>query len=506
MGMFLSQYTMLKALGYGEDRYVKEETEKILEPYRLFVLVLHAPERHNAFHQKFTQLFERLDYLTGSNLLFMGIAKPSYNWYKRNENRDYFGIWEKEQLIKSFHEIRGADGSLTSYGIAQALNIDYDDLPCLIISPDFQSDRFIVLKTGEEHIENQMTEMGYFAGTITGKADINSRPFKELLQSIDYYKRFEFFKIQDNLGRLLADKLSFSVPANTHFGIDAEQHSKKVFQKFKNRIERSGNEEEIENVKMNLLTSLASKFNSSISISNSNVTENVLLSPSANYEFKNIENHREIRTKVNFVENAFMSLRINEKLLEPETNIIVSTTEAVFKMFNERPNKDTLDFSPLVLGLSKIFEIEINLSVVHWVRKHLNIEMPDYYKKFKPDFIKAVIAPDSTIVPNPKGIDFNMHKGAKWIPPGIGQSELVVRSLFKNKLLIESFSDTEIPSLLNVWAPIRESRNRAAHNEIMHSDDLQNVATNMNTLIESNNLSKILQLKKRYQGGVVQNL
>ncbi len=86
MGMFLSQFSMLKALGYGEAGQMKDETEKILEPYKLFVLVLHDPEKHTSFHQKFSQLFERLDYLTGPNLLFMGIAKPSYDWYKRNEN------------------------------------------------------------------------------------------------------------------------------------------------------------------------------------------------------------------------------------------------------------------------------------------------------------------------------------------------------------------------------------------------------------------------------------
>ena len=68
MGMFLSQFSMLKALGYGESGEIREETEKILSPYKLFVLVLHDPERHTRFHHEFSQLFERLDYLTGSNL------------------------------------------------------------------------------------------------------------------------------------------------------------------------------------------------------------------------------------------------------------------------------------------------------------------------------------------------------------------------------------------------------------------------------------------------------
>ncbi len=73
--MFLSQFSMLKALGYGEIGEMRKETEKILEPYKLFVLVLYDPKRHTAFHQKFSQLFERLDYLTGPNLLFMELCR-----------------------------------------------------------------------------------------------------------------------------------------------------------------------------------------------------------------------------------------------------------------------------------------------------------------------------------------------------------------------------------------------------------------------------------------------
>ena len=35
MGMFLSKYSMLNAVGYGKDGYVLEETQKILDRFKL---------------------------------------------------------------------------------------------------------------------------------------------------------------------------------------------------------------------------------------------------------------------------------------------------------------------------------------------------------------------------------------------------------------------------------------------------------------------------------------
>ena len=508
MGMFLSQYSMLNAIAYGERGQMKEETDKILEPYKLFVLVLHDPEKHTLFNQNFSRLFERLDYLTGPNLLFMGIAKPSYDWYLQNKNRDYFGIWEKDQLIKSFQEIKVTEGSITCYSLANALRIDYDDLPSIIISPNLKSERFVVLKTGEQRIENQLMELGYFASSVTDQnADIYSEKFNLLLHRIDYYGQSEFMKHHEALGRSLADLFSFSVPENNLFGKDAKLHSNIVLDKLENIIIKAKNVHEIENAKMNLLTSLANKFNNLYKPFD-DLSNACLMSEPGNSGVDIIIYNKDflpipapvLQPTKNYFGGTLAYLKKNIDLLEQETKIIVSTTEAVYQMFRKMPEQKTLDFSPLVLGISKIFEIETNLSIVHWVRKHLNIEMPDYYKKFKPNCHSSFIIPDKTIVPNPKPIDSNMHKGTKWLAPGLGQSELIVRSLLKNNLLIESFTNAEELSLIKAWSPIRESRNRAAHSDIMDKRDLQNIALNMNVLIESNNLKKILQLKQQYNG------
>ena len=42
--------------------------------------------------------------------------------------------------------------------------------------------------------------------------------------------------------------------------------------------------------------------------------------------------------------------------------------------------RETLDFTPAVICLSKVFEKEVNFSVVHWFRKELGIKLPEFFK------------------------------------------------------------------------------------------------------------------------------
>ena len=85
MGMFLSKYSMLNALGYGADRPILQETKTILGRYKLFGLILHDPELHADFHLKLRKSFERLDYLTGRDFLFFALTDPPKSWRDRNE-------------------------------------------------------------------------------------------------------------------------------------------------------------------------------------------------------------------------------------------------------------------------------------------------------------------------------------------------------------------------------------------------------------------------------------
>lgn len=498
--MFLSQYSMLKSLGYGDDSAIKEETDKILAPYKIFVLVLHDPRAHITFHERFSELFEKLDYLTGRNLLFMGIARPSYDWFNKKQERDYFGIWEKDQLLRSFHEIKNQDNSIACYSIAKALDIDYDDLPVLIVTTSLYSSSFAVLKTNEKTIEKQLSELGYFASSSDEKIITPESPeFKDLIRNIDLLNQSEFRNNKEPLASTLADSLSFTIGVNSHFSRDATNHSRNVLIKQKNELRNLETPGEAEKLKLKILTNLANRENNAnsnnhldkyeLSSKRVNYSKDMLFSPAT----RNVDSAYDI---LNLLTTTYANV-------ENESRIILNTTSLVYKLYMDQINEKRFDYSPLVLGLSKFFEIEINLSAVHWIRKYLNIELPAYFKKHKPSFNDAKLAPDISLVRKgdiPQSINFNLGKNNKWQAPGIGQSELIIRTLYMRKALVESFSETEETALINAWTAIRELRNAAGHTQIMSKEDFKKTAGCMGDLINTGNLNKIITLKEKYRG------
>ena len=44
---------------------------------------------------------------------------------------------------------------------------------------------------------------------------------------------------------------------------------------------------------------------------------------------------------------------------------------------------ESFDYTPGAICLAKIFEREINLSLVHWIREHLGINLPSYFNRYQ---------------------------------------------------------------------------------------------------------------------------
>ena len=61
---------------------------------------------------------------------------------------------------------------------------------------------------------------------------------------------------------------------------------------------------------------------------------------------------------------------------------MLKTAYAVLDMLQEYKSIG-LDYTPAVMCFAKVFEREINLSVVHWVRKQLRINLPAFFDRFQ---------------------------------------------------------------------------------------------------------------------------
>ncbi|MBK9357015.1 MAG: hypothetical protein IPN08_06445 [Bacteroidales bacterium] len=238
MGMFLSKYSMLNALGYGDQTYVLPETEKILRKFKLFGLIIHDPEKHHEFHRKtFRHFFERIDYLTGQDFLFLCLTDPPKRWKEENK-RDYFGIWETDKLLAPENSYITNNDSITAYTLAQSLEIDYEDLPIIVLTKNFSSHQFRCLQPDAKHLERQLTEIGFFCSQKMDFFDLlNDLSFNSLLKRINYCSGNFHINNEESIAKTLSDFLSFIVARPGYH--DIQQAKKQVYNVLNNHYKYS---------------------------------------------------------------------------------------------------------------------------------------------------------------------------------------------------------------------------------------------------------------------------
>jgi hypothetical protein len=194
---------------------------------------------------------------------------------------------------------------------------------------------------------------------------------------------------------------------------------------------------------------------------------------------------------------------ISKEFLESDSYQILKTAHKVFNLLISGQEdigqtlnvKESLDFTPGIICLAKVFEKEANLSVVHWIRKELGISLPAYFNKHQPHF-RAKLTPS---FPGGREIDFNAKRTGKWLPPGIGQSEIACKELSKSKLP-QGWDNSSWGLLLANWQKIREKRNEAAHIEMVDESSLVTVKNSLMTLSMSRIFEKFYQMKSTYSG------
>lgn len=477
---------MLKSIGYGHDTQLKKETIRILSRFKLFGLILHDPNSHPKFHEKLKEIFPKLDYLTGNKFLFFSLTNPPVDW-RENNKRDYFSIWEENELLSPQNAYETIDESISSYTIAKTLNIEYKNLPCIILTNDFSSNKFLWVKTNEAHLEKQLTEIGYFCNNrFEEKVNIGDDDFKALIRNIDLCSGYEIRMSYSSLSNLLSDFLSFvSVKLNYIDSSDAIKNINNILYSFGSKKERFANHDKyFEDKCLSLLGSLVH-----------------LDMPQINkIEYVGEAEQFYERMWTNDGGQSSGNNSILQNSLESECKIIWKTLEVMEKIYpNFKKEDEEFDFTPLAIGYFKIFENEINFSVVHWVRKLLQIEMPVYFNKVKPGFNNSEIAPTIGFSNKPRPVNFNRSVKGSWVAPGLGESEIIVNSLINGGKNIEEMEPFQ-PDLMENWQKIRTIRNLAAHPGVLSYKEYQNTKNTFDYLISSGIFNRLFKLKQLYRG------
>lgn len=486
MGMPISNYILIDALANGSDSHEVKTALDTLRPFNLFTFIIHDPQSHPDFDERLNSLFDRLDYVTGDSLLFFALVDPPAKWLSHAGRRHYFRLLSSvrsKELLDPKNAVTSADKGMTAYSLAHSLNIPAEMLPCIVVTPDFRSERFTWFRTCPSHLEQQMKGLGYIAERA-GRTFIGETSYDYLFgliheERLDLCNGHGDESLEDSLAKALADVLSLILAGNSpDYALQrrAREQAQKTVSKLHNSLQvlkGFGGEEETER-----LDELCLSFATSLA---------------------HLNPERESRLD--------MFVPINKELLEGDSYYILNTAYKVLNLLMSRklegviPGLDEtrLDYTPGVICLAKVFEKEINLSIVHWIRNELGVSLPEYFNKPQPH-VRAVFVPQEQ---GGRPVDFNARRQARWLPPAIGQSEVACRELSRTKRppqLDDEWFRLSWELLLDRWSLIKRERNRAAHTELVDRSSALTVKAALDDLAKNQVFEKLYQMKREYRG------
>jgi hypothetical protein len=480
MGMPISNYTVLKALGYGGAPYEVNTALDTLRPFNLFAFIIHDPEAHPDFDRRINHRFDYLDYVTGDKLLFFALVDPPPEWLEHAGHRHYYRHLtsrQTQELLDPKHAINSTDKGITAFSLANSLKIPTGMLPCIVITPDFRSEQFIWFKTCPDHVEEQLKKLGYIAERSgESVSELNRALLFEIIrrEGIDLCEGNGTESLESSLAKALTDVLSFIIAGNNRDSWLKRQ----ALEQAQNTI-----------VKLHAtLTTLKRNFDESDTEELDRLCLNIVSFIS------------QLNTQKDLNLDEFIA--IDKAFLENDSYQILKTAHRVFNLLMSEqldeamPDlEESVDYTPGVICLAKVFEREVNLSVVHWIRKELGIILPPYFNKHQPS-VRARFVPG---FPGGRAIDFNMERRGKWLPPGIGQSEIACKDMARTKMP-HGWVDSSWNLLLTRWRVIREERNEAAHTELVDENSVLVVKSALDELSRHQVFERLYRMKVEYSG------
>ena len=463
MGAPISSYDLLKPLSDPSKSWDEfDSMREALKDFNLFAFIIHDPEEHSDFDQKMGSIFDRLDYLTGEKLLFFTLIDPPKEWLQRygrqREYMKYLGNGKALVLPNPENATTSTDKELTAFSLAKSLNIPIEMLPCIVITHDFRSSHFDWVRTCEDHIEEQLTHLGHKISRVEDR-NIIIWIKKTLMQEINLCEGIGSESLEDNLARALTDVLSFIIDSDAP---EVKQQVEKTITGLRRTLKRvkSGIRHEQSQQPSDLYSQLDS------------LCEKIVASLV----------HLNIRPE----QDTADFIHINMTHLEVDSRLILRTAHRVNDFLMNSPTR-MIDYTPVAICLAKVFEREINLSVVHWIRESLGVELPTYFNQHQQQ-VSAIFSRRGI-----REIDFNRGgPNNKWIPPAIGESQIAYRRMAQN--MMDWLPDPV--SFLENWETIRKLRNQTAHTQYVGEGSVLHLQNTLNQLAKNNIFESLFKMKK----------
>lgn len=437
-------------LAKGLDGLEESEANDIHKDYSLYAFVL-CDHRDIRFREYSTDHFPRLDKRTGSNLLFFSLVKPNADvkftlqrYYDRNEAltaNDYYPV----------------NDALYQHALLEAFQISSADLPAIVVTTSLESCQWYVIRVADAfQASHWLVTLSKIADDIACGEPVDMT--EELNSSVS---------VSTSSGRWYAVEgapiceLIAAVEAAAALSVRGSKSAGSAFEevceRLKGGVRDSWEEDDDVNEKNGAVVRLVKYLE-------------IISKP-----------YSPCRSSQPECGNLLMAPRY---MFEPDT---VRYMDIFGELRNNKVIRDKDDYTVLCSLLHKIFESEINASVLQLMRKSIDIPMPEFYDKFYPGSRKCYVQrPKMT-----DGINLNRYlKGdpLKYVSPGLGKVLLAFQILSEDNASfcddmkgfgIDQCSRIELHDL---WKSICNIRNREAHCQVITEEqyhDLLNAVSHV---------------------------
>jgi hypothetical protein len=155
---------------------------------------------------------------------------------------------------------------------------------------------------------------------------------------------------------------------------------------------------------------------------------------------------------------------------------------------------EPIDHSPWALCLAKVFEREIALSIVHWFRDKLGVELPAYFDKYQPE-------KDAKYLKTRRPVDFNIRSRTGWRPPTLGDS-LKALEVEEPDNLLGVLGSFDIQFLIEKWKAIIDVRNMCAHATRVDEVSVLLLRDALSQISQKGIFDKLYRIKQNYRGNI----
>ena len=478
MGFPMTRYALLsklmrKEMGRtkGRDAVDEERAMGIPREYSLYAFVL-CNHNDEAFRNHITDLFSDLDRHTGKNLLFASLVKPNSD--VRYTLEQFCNIGDSLSATSQY----AIDDNLYQHALLEAFQMSSNDLPSIVLTTSLKSNHWYVIRVADSY--QCMHWLEVFKGYADDIADnfpvsiedVLNRRISQSTSSGSWYA-VEGAPICDLLSAVESAAAMSMMRAGYRNSNKDYAHDifDEVCDRLINYIDINDAEDAEEKIKKEekkgIIVSLV-KYLQALTV------EMTIRRPRIQYD-------HEIR----------MGLR---HMLEPETLRYIQMFEI---LSNNREMQSMEDHTVLCSLIHKIFESEINASILQLMRKQIRIPMPEFYDKFFPDRKDCYV----------KNVNLNRYlKGnpKKYVSPGLGNACFAFNALseddeFRDLLSSYGISDGNREILINLWQCISEIRNREAHCQTITGEQYHEIRCAVNDVMKDY-LPLFLQIKRDLRG------